>query len=105
MLQVAVVRLSRISNFTDTDPVAAEPSVLVAGYVTSPCEISDADLVLPGSRATVADPSWLRERGLADAIAARAARSGPVLGICGGFQLPCPRDTRPAGKPRARSAA
>ena len=87
MLRVAVVRLPHISNFTDTDPLAAEPGVLVR-FVTSPPEIADADLViLPGSRATVADLAWLRERGLASAITQRAARGGPVLGICGGFQM------------------
>jgi adenosylcobyric acid synthase len=87
VLRVAVVRLPRISNFTDTDPLAAEPGVAVR-FVTSPAEVADADLViLPGSRATVADLAWLRERGLADAVAERAARGGPVLGICGGYQM------------------
>ena len=87
VLRVAVVRLPRISNFTDTDPLAAEPGVALR-FVTSPAEIADADLViLPGSRATVADLAWLRERGLAGAVAARAARGGPVLGICGGYQM------------------
>jgi adenosylcobyric acid synthase len=83
-LRVAVVRLPRISNFTDVDALAAEPGVLVR-FVTDPAELDDADLVvLPGTRATVADLAWLRERGLADAL---AARTGPVLGICGGFQM------------------
>jgi adenosylcobyric acid synthase len=87
LLRVAVVRLPHISNFTDTDPLAAEPSVSVR-YVTSATEVRDADLViLPGSRATVADLAWLREHGLAAAIAERAARSRPLLGICGGFQM------------------
>jgi adenosylcobyric acid synthase len=87
VLRVAVIRLPRISNFTDTDPLAAEPGVLVR-FVTSPAELADADLViLPGSRATVADLGWLRERGLAGAVARHAARGGPVLGICGGFQM------------------
>jgi len=87
ILRVAVIRLPRISNFTDTDPLAAEPGVAVR-FVTSPAEVADADLViLPGSRATVADLAWLRERGLADALTERAARGGPVLGICGGYQM------------------
>jgi adenosylcobyric acid synthase len=86
-LRVAVIRLPHISNFTDTDPLAAEPGV-IARFVTGPGEIADADLVvLPGTRATVADLAWLRERGLAGAVAARAARGGPVLGVCGGFQM------------------
>jgi adenosylcobyric acid synthase len=51
-------------------------------------ELADADLVIiPGSRATVADLAFLRERGLSDAIAARALAGRPVLGICGGFQM------------------
>ncbi len=87
VLRVAVVRLPRISNFTDADPLAAEPSVVVR-YVTAPGEVGDADLVIvPGSRATVADLAWLRERGLADAIVARARAGRPVLGICAGFQM------------------
>jgi adenosylcobyric acid synthase len=86
-LRVAVVRLPHISNFTDTDPLAAEPGVVVR-FVTTPGEVADADLViLPGSRATVTDLAWLRERGLADAVAARAAAGRPLLGICGGFQM------------------
>jgi adenosylcobyric acid synthase len=44
-------------------------------------------VVLPGTRATVDDLRWLRQRGLADAITARAARRLPVLGICGGYQM------------------
>src|SRR5262249_59101712 len=84
VLRVAVIRLPRISNFTDADPLIAEPGVAVR-FVPSPAEITDADLViLPGSRATVADLAWLRDRGLARAVAPRAAPGGPVLGICGG---------------------
>ncbi|MHB1593640.1 MAG: cobyric acid synthase [Streptosporangiaceae bacterium] len=87
VLRVAIVRLPRISNFTDADALAAESSVVLR-YVTSPSELHDTDLVvLPGSRATVADLTWLRDRGLAAAISARAARGGPVLGICGGYQM------------------
>jgi adenosylcobyric acid synthase len=87
VLRVAVIRLPHLSNFTDTDPLAAEPKVLVR-FVTRPAELSDTDLViLPGTRATVADLAWLRERGLAAAVTAHAARGRPVLGICGGFQM------------------
>jgi adenosylcobyric acid synthase len=86
-LRVAVVRLPRISNFTDTDALAAEPGVLVR-FATSPADLADADLVvLPGSRATVADLAWLRDRGLAAAVAERARAGRPVLGICGGYQM------------------
>jgi adenosylcobyric acid synthase len=86
-LRVAVVRLPRISNFTDVDALAAEPGVLVR-FATSPADLADADLVvLPGSRATVADLDWLRDRGLADAVTERARTGRPVLGICGGYQM------------------
>jgi adenosylcobyric acid synthase len=87
VLRVSVVRLPRISNFTDVDALSAEPGVLVR-LAGSAAELADADLViLPGTRATVADLSWLRERGMADAIAARARAGRPVLGICGGYQM------------------
>ncbi len=87
LLRVAVVKLPRISNFTDADALAAEPGVLVR-FADHPAELADADLVvLPGSRATVADLAWLRERGLAGAITDRARAGRPVLGICGGYQM------------------
>jgi adenosylcobyric acid synthase len=87
LLRVVVVRLPRISNFTDVDALAAEPGVLVR-FATSPADLADADLVvLPGSRATVSDLAWLRDRGLAAAITGRARSGRPVLGICGGYQM------------------
>ena len=86
-LRIAVVRFPRISNFTDVDALAAEPGVLVR-FVTTPDEVRDADLViLPGSRATVADLAWLRVHGLADAVIGRAHAQKPVLGICAGYQM------------------
>ncbi len=106
VLRVSVVRLPRISNFTDADALAAEPGVLVR-LATRPAELADADLVvLPGSRATVADLGWLRARGLAAAVAARAAAGRPVLGICGGFQMLAGRDRGPGrveGRDRGRA--
>jgi adenosylcobyric acid synthase len=87
VLRICVVKLPRISNFTDADALAAEPGVLVR-FADRPAELAGADLVvLPGSRATVADLGWLRERGLADAITQRARAGRPVLGICGGYQM------------------
>ena len=57
-----------------------------------PAEVADADVVLvPGSKATVADLAWLRDRGLADAVVDHADAGKPVLGICGGFQMLCRR--------------
>jgi adenosylcobyric acid synthase len=86
-LRVSVLRLPRISNFTDVDALAAEPGVLVR-FATAPAELADADLVvLPGSRATVTDLAWLRDRGFAAVISQRARKGLPVLGICGGYQM------------------
>jgi adenosylcobyric acid synthase len=86
-VRVAVLRLPRISNFTDVDALALEPDVDVA-FVTRPAELVGADLVvLPGTRATVADLGWIRERGLDTALAAHVRQGGAVLGICGGAQL------------------
>ena len=86
-LRVAVVRLPRLSNVTDVDPLAAEPGVVVT-LATEPAHLQDVDLViLPGTRATVSDLAWLRSSGLAKAISTRAAEGKPVLGICGGHQM------------------
>ncbi|MEW2358714.1 cobyric acid synthase [Spirillospora sp. NPDC029432] len=86
-LRIAVVRFPRISNFTDLDALNCEPGVVVR-YAASAGDLADADLVvLPGTRATVADLGWLRERGMADEIVRRAGEGRPVLGVCGGFQM------------------
>ncbi len=87
LLRVAVVRFPRTSNATDVDALAAEPGVEVQ-VTTDPSVCRDADLlVLPGSRATVADLTWLRARGIADAVASRVAAGRPVLGVCGGYEM------------------
>ena len=86
-LRVAVVRLPRISNATDVDALAQEPGVTV-DVTLDPRAVAEADLaVLPGTRSTLDDLAWLRETGIAEAIAHRAAAGRPVLGICGGFQM------------------
>jgi adenosylcobyric acid synthase len=86
-LEVAVVRVPRMSNFTDMDPLLAEAGVHVA-FTDRPHDVVRADLaVLPGSKATVADLAWLRDRRLDAAIAERAERQLPTLGICGGYQM------------------
>jgi adenosylcobyric acid synthase len=86
-LRIAVVRFPRLSNATDVDALAAEPGVTVT-VTTDPDVVASADLVvLPGTRATVTDLAWLRERGIADAVRARALAGRPVLGICGGYQM------------------
>ncbi|WP_344490275.1 cobyric acid synthase [Streptomyces enissocaesilis] len=87
VLRVAVCAVPLMSNFTDVDALAAEPGVVVR-FVDRAEELVDADLVIvPGTRGTVRALEWLRERGLADALARRAAEGRPVLGICGGFQV------------------
>jgi adenosylcobyric acid synthase len=86
-LDVAVVRLRWMSNFTDADALAAEPGVRVR-FTRSAADLERADLVVvPGTKATVEDLDRLRAGGLDRALAARAAAGGPILGICGGYQL------------------
>jgi adenosylcobyric acid synthase len=86
-LDVAVIRLRWMSNFTDADALAAEPGVRVR-FTRSPADIERADLVVvPGTKATVEDLERLRADGLADALVARATARQPILGVCGGYQL------------------
>ncbi len=86
-LRVAVVRLPRISNFTDVDALGLEPGVDVH-FASDPRDLTDADvIVLPGTRATISDLRWLRSRGMDQAVLEHAAAGRPLLGICGGFQM------------------
>ncbi|MGO9322315.1 MAG: cobyric acid synthase [Solirubrobacteraceae bacterium] len=86
-LDVAVIRLRWMSNFTDVDALAAEPGVRVR-FTRSVADVQRADLVVvPGTKATVEDLARLRDSGLDRALAERAAAGAPILGICGGYQL------------------
>jgi adenosylcobyric acid synthase len=86
-IEIAVVRLPRIANFDDFEPLAAEPGVRVRFVATAPA-LRAADLVvLPGSKSTMADLAWLHATGLAAAVVAAVAAGRPVLGVCGGFQM------------------
>jgi adenosylcobyric acid synthase len=86
-LEVAVIRLRWMSNFTDIDALAAEPGVSVR-FTRSAADVERADLVvLPGTKATVEDRDRLVGDGLADALVRRAAQGDPILGICGGYQM------------------
>jgi len=86
-LRVAVVRFPRISNFTDLDALCLEPGVEVS-FVDDPGALAGADVVvLPGTRATMADLEWLGQRGFDSAIRRHAGSGGVVLGICGGYQM------------------
>jgi adenosylcobyric acid synthase len=83
-LDIAAVHFPRLSNFTDLDALALEPGVGVR-LIDSAAALGAPDLViLPGTKATVADLEWLRGRGLDRAIAATDAL---VLGVCGGLQM------------------
>jgi adenosylcobyric acid synthase len=96
-LKVAVVRLPRISNFTDVDALCIEPGLDV-WFADGPRGLAGADvIVLPGTRATIADLAWLQDRGLAEAVVAHAQAGKAVLGICGGFQMLGNRVEDPAG--------
>jgi adenosylcobyric acid synthase len=86
-VEVAVVRLPRIANFDDFDPLRAEPGVRLR-YVDSPSHLGRPHaVILPGTKSTVADLRWLRDRGLADAILRLADQGTAVVGICGGYQM------------------
>jgi adenosylcobyric acid synthase len=86
-LDVALVRLPRVSNATDAEALATEPGVRVR-FTIEPAEVAAADLVvIPGSKSTVDDLAWLRDTGLSGAIEAHARAGKPLLGICGGFQM------------------
>jgi adenosylcobyric acid synthase len=86
-LRIAVVRLPFISNYTDFDTLADDPDVDVE-FVAAPDDLrAAAAVIVPGTKSTVADLAWLRERGLAAALAQAAAAGTPVIGICGGYQM------------------
>ena len=86
-VQIAVVRLPFISNYTDFDALADEPDVNVR-YATTPSELDGAAaVVLPGTKSTIADLEWLRASGMAAAVRAKAAAGTPVVGVCGGYQM------------------
>ncbi|MHB8461115.1 MAG: cobyric acid synthase [Vulcanimicrobiaceae bacterium] len=86
-LRIAIVPLPHISNFSDFDALFEEPSV-EARYTAEEAEINDADVViLPGTKETLADLAWLRDRGLDAAIVRAASQGRSILGICGGMQI------------------
>ena len=86
IVSIAVIRLPKISNFTDVAPFENLDGVSVR-FVTNPREIEKADMVIiPGSKSTISDMIWLRESGMEAAIK-RYAVNKPVVGICGGFQM------------------
>jgi adenosylcobyric acid synthase len=87
-VKIAVPILPHIANFDDLDPLAAEPAVDLLRVRPGAALPGDADLViLPGSKATIADLATLRRAGFDIDIAAHRRRGGLVLGLCGGYQM------------------
>ncbi|MDE7219799.1 MAG: cobyric acid synthase [Oscillospiraceae bacterium] len=87
LIDIAVARLPRISNFTDLAPFERYENVSVR-YVASPKELGAPDLiVLPGTKSTIEDLRWLRQNGLEAAVKQAASRDTPLVGICGGYQM------------------
>ena len=86
VLDIAIVRFPRISNFTDFNVFEQNEEVSVR-YVTSPEELENADLIiLPGSKNTIGDLKWMRQNGI-EAMVKKMSGEVPVFGICGGFQM------------------
>ena len=86
-VDIAVIRLPRISNFTDFAPLERHPALGVR-YVTDDGALRTPDLViLPGTKSTADDLLWLRQNGLEQAICRLASAGTPVLGVCGGYQM------------------
>ncbi|MEO1911774.1 MAG: cobyric acid synthase [Paracoccus sp. (in: a-proteobacteria)] len=87
-LHVVCLTLSRIANFDDLDPLAAEPGVRLTMLGPGRAIPGDADLVvIPGTKSTIGDLAFLRAQGWDIDLAAHLRRAGHVLGICGGFQM------------------
>ena len=86
-IDIAVIKLPRISNFTDVSPLERFPNVSVR-YIERADELKDPDMILlPGTKSTIADLKWLRESGLEAAVLKAASAGTPIFGICGGYQM------------------
>ncbi|HIK29474.1 MAG: cobyric acid synthase CobQ [Oscillatoriaceae bacterium SKW80] len=86
-LTIAIIRLPRISNFTDFDPLEAETTVTVK-YINPKQTLGHPDaVILPGTKTTISDLLVLKQTGMAEAIKNYVAAGGTVMGICGGFQM------------------
>lgn len=87
LVDIAVIRLPRISNFTDLDAFERYEQVSVR-YVSRPEELGEPDLIIiPGTKSTIADMRYLRENGLEAEIKKAASRGVLIFGICGGYQM------------------
>lgn len=87
LIDIAVIRLPRISNFTDFNPFEMIPGVSLR-YVGSVSELKNPDMIiLPGTKNTMDDLKWLRQSGMEAAVKKCAAAGKVIFGICGGFQM------------------
>ena len=87
LIDVAVIRLPRISNFTDFSPFERFPNVSLR-YVGSPEQLHDPDMIiLPGTKSTISDLLWMRRSGMETLVKKEADRGTLIFGICGGYQM------------------
>ena len=87
MIDIAVIRVPRISNFTDFNPLESIQGVSLR-YVKNPSELGNPDMIiLPGTKNTMEDLLWMRENGLEALILKEAAKGKLIFGICGGYQM------------------
>ena len=97
LLDMAVIRLPRISNFTDFSPFERFENLSLR-YVDKVADLHRPDMIfLPGTKSTIADLKWLRQSGLEAAIHKAAAARTPVFGVCGGYQMLGRRISDPEG--------
>ncbi len=87
LIDIAVIRLPRISNFTDFNVFEYTPGVTLR-YVKSVGELKNPDMIiLPGTKNTMEDLLWMRQNGLEASILKHAAEGKPIFGVCGGYQM------------------
>ncbi|MDR0452237.1 MAG: cobyric acid synthase [Treponema sp.] len=87
LVDIAVIRLPHISNFTDFNALGRIPGAGLR-YVDHRGTLEGADLIIiPGTKSTMSDLAWLRQSGLGEAVKRAASRGTPVIGICGGYQI------------------
>ena len=87
LIDIAVIRLPRISNFTDFNVLEYVPGVTLR-YVTTVAELKNPDLIiLPGTKNTMEDLLWMRQNGLEASVLKHAAEKKPIFGVCGGYQM------------------
>jgi adenosylcobyric acid synthase len=101
-IQIGILKLPRISNFTDFDKLHVEPDVTIS-FVETPEEVRTLDvLIIPGSKSTISDLGFLEERGICDEV---KAFKGHIIGICGGYQMLGQRVLDPRGLESAVNGA